>query len=106
MEKVTREELFALVWGAAQTEVARELGLSDVGLGKLCRRLQVPKPPRGYSARARAEAATASRRSGRSSQPLPPRPGVTRLSRRRREWLGEALADLAAAGVDATGMPV
>ena len=47
----SREELFALVWERPATEVARELGISDVALGKLCRRLQVPKPPRGYWAR-------------------------------------------------------
>ncbi len=47
----SREELFALVWERPATEVARELGISDVALGKLCRRLQVLKPPRGYWAR-------------------------------------------------------
>ncbi|MDR6633829.1 hypothetical protein J2X72_002629 [Phyllobacterium sp. 1468] len=29
------------------SEVAKELGISDVAVGKLCARLQVPKPPRG-----------------------------------------------------------
>ena len=48
---LSREEIFALVWERPATEVARELGVSDVALGKLCRRLQVPKPPRGYWAR-------------------------------------------------------
>ena len=47
----SREELFALVWERTATEVARELGISDVALGKLCWQLQVPKPPRGYWAR-------------------------------------------------------
>jgi len=47
----SREELFALVWERPATEVARALGISDVALGKLYRRLQVPKPPRGYWAR-------------------------------------------------------
>lgn len=47
----SREELFALVWERPATEVARELGISDVALGKLCQRLQVPKPPRGYWAK-------------------------------------------------------
>jgi len=42
----SREELFALVWERPSTEVAHELEISDVALGKLCRRLQVPKPPR------------------------------------------------------------
>jgi hypothetical protein len=34
---LSREELFALVWEQPTTEVARELGVSDVALGKLCR---------------------------------------------------------------------
>lgn len=45
---LTREELFALVWEKPTQELAKELGVSDVAVGKLCARLQVPKPPRGY----------------------------------------------------------
>lgn len=37
--KISRETLFALVWERPATEVAKELGISDVALGKLCRRL-------------------------------------------------------------------
>lgn len=50
MKKIipTREELFTLVWERLGTEVARELGLSIIALGKICRRLQVPKPTKGY----------------------------------------------------------
>jgi len=47
----SREELFALVWEKPTSEIAKELGISDVALSKLCRRLQVPKPPRGYWAK-------------------------------------------------------
>jgi hypothetical protein len=46
--ELSREELFALVWEKPAREVAKELGVSDVAIGKLCARLQVPKPPRGY----------------------------------------------------------
>lgn len=53
-DEISREELFAWVWERPTTEVARELGISDVALAKLCDRLQVPKPPRGYWARVRA----------------------------------------------------
>lgn len=52
--KPSREELFILIWELPTTEVAKELEISDVALGKLCRRLQVPKPPRGYWARVQA----------------------------------------------------
>ena len=41
--KPSREELFILIWERPTTEVAKELGISDVALGKLCR-LYVVKP--------------------------------------------------------------
>lgn len=40
---ISREQLFALIWEQPATVVARSLGISDVALGKLCQRLQVPK---------------------------------------------------------------
>src|SRR5262245_60827017 len=49
--EIPREELFAWVWEQPTQEVAKELGVSDVAIGKLCTRLQVPKPPRGYWAK-------------------------------------------------------
>ena len=51
---IEREDLFEVVWSEPATSVAKHLGISDVALGKLCRRLQVPKPPRGYWARKQA----------------------------------------------------
>ena len=51
---ISREELFALVWSKPATEVALELGISDVAVAKLCARLQVPKPRRGYWAKVAA----------------------------------------------------
>lgn len=44
----TREALYHLIWTAPVMEVAARLGVSDVALGKLCRRAGVPTPPRGY----------------------------------------------------------
>jgi hypothetical protein len=52
--ELSREELFALVWERPTSEIATELGISDVALAKLCKRQQVPKPPRGYWARVQA----------------------------------------------------
>jgi hypothetical protein len=46
--KLTREELYEKVWGTPATKLAKELGMSDVALGKLCKRLDVPKPYPGY----------------------------------------------------------
>ncbi|WP_421416785.1 hypothetical protein [Agrobacterium tumefaciens] len=48
---LSREELFALVWERPTSEIANELGISDVAVAMLCEKLQVPKPPRGYWAR-------------------------------------------------------
>lgn len=43
-----RSELYALVWGKPVTKLAKELGVSDVGLAKACRRHDIPIPPRGH----------------------------------------------------------
>ena len=105
---VERQKLFAMVWERPAEEVAKELGVSGVALGKLCRRLQVPKPPRGYWARVasgqtprrpplpayRAEIAERLRKQARSTTPI-------RLSKLQLEFLGYAMDELKAAGVDA-----
>lgn len=49
-----RSELYAKVWSTPMTQLAAELGISDVGLAKACRRHAVPAPPRGYWAKLRA----------------------------------------------------
>lgn len=51
---LSRQELYELVWSKPVTEVAREMGLSDVAVAKRCRQVQVPVPPRGYWARVAA----------------------------------------------------
>lgn len=45
---LTAQELYDLVWSRPVSEVAKEYGLSDVGLAKLCRRHGIPLPERGY----------------------------------------------------------
>lgn len=51
---LSRQELYDLVWSKPVTEVAKELGLSDVAVAKRCRQVEVPVPPRGYWARVSA----------------------------------------------------
>jgi hypothetical protein len=46
-----RSELYEKVWSAPMTRIAKQLGISDVGLAKACRRHDVPAPPRGYWAK-------------------------------------------------------
>ena len=44
----TAEELHTLVWSKPITQLAVDLGVSDVAIHKWCRQLGVEKPPKGY----------------------------------------------------------
>lgn len=108
--KISREELFAMVWGRPTQDVAKELGVSDVAVGKLCARLQVPKPPRGYWARGQ---------SGQTPRRPPLRAFRDEFERRRQEvarartadaltklqqqFYEAALSDLERRGIDVAG---
>ena len=52
--RMDRATLFDLVWSKSMVQLAKEWGLSDVGLAKACRRLQIPLPGRGHWAKTRA----------------------------------------------------
>lgn len=45
---LTREELYQKIWTTPAIKLAKEFGISDVALGKICRRMNIPKPPPGY----------------------------------------------------------
>lgn len=62
-----RTTLYEEIWAEPIRTVARRYGVSDVALAKVCRRLAVPRPGRGY--RARRAAGQNPRR-----QPLPKTP--------------------------------
>jgi hypothetical protein len=49
--RLTRDELYALVWSEPMATLAPKYGLSDVGMAKICRKLRIPRPWRGYWAR-------------------------------------------------------
>jgi hypothetical protein len=51
---ITREELYEAVWTESVQSLAKALGISDVGLAKICKKLNVPRPGRGYWAKASA----------------------------------------------------
>ena len=53
-EKITREELYEAVWSEPIHQLSKALGISDVGLAKICKKLNVPVPGRGYWAKGRA----------------------------------------------------
>lgn len=115
--ELTREQLYDLIWSRPLSVVARELGISGNGLSKICDRLLIPYPPRGYWARAHAGRAP-------DAPSLPPAPSAsddlivisggrtpsrrqrTRFSAEaRREQLVQAAADLIAKdGLSAASM--
>jgi hypothetical protein len=49
--ELTREELYELVWVEPIMKLARRYGLSDRGLAKICDRMGIPVPGRGYWAK-------------------------------------------------------
>lgn len=54
MRRYDRAKLYDQVWSSPVQEVAKSYGVSGVRLGKVCRMLHVPVPPRGYWARVRS----------------------------------------------------
>jgi hypothetical protein len=48
---IERKLLYSEVWSQPITKLAPQYGISDVGLKKICRALNVPTPPRGYWAK-------------------------------------------------------
>lgn len=51
---ISREELYKRVWATPMSRLALEFGISGNGLAKICDRLNIPYPPRGYWARKEA----------------------------------------------------
>lgn len=45
---LSREALYIKVWETPTVKLSKEFGVSDVAIGKMCKRLDVPKPPLGY----------------------------------------------------------
>lgn len=46
--KISREKLYRLVWETPLTKLAKEFGVSDVGLARACRKTAIPTPPVGH----------------------------------------------------------
>lgn len=51
LRRYDRTALYEQVWSRPVHEIAKSYGISGVRLGKVCRKLMVPVPPRGYWAR-------------------------------------------------------
>jgi len=54
MPVYTRSEFYDLLWSAPASKIAKELGISDVALGKAAKRHGIPAPERGYWAKVAA----------------------------------------------------
>ena len=48
---VTREALYELIWATPIDRLAKDYGISGRGLQKICERLTILTPPRGYWAK-------------------------------------------------------
>lgn len=48
---ITREEFFTLVWSKPVSRLAKDFNVSDVAIAKWCKKMEIPKPPRGYWAK-------------------------------------------------------
>ena len=47
-QQLTRKELYELVWSKPMTQLAKEFGLSDNGLRKICKKYDIPLPLSGH----------------------------------------------------------
>jgi hypothetical protein len=45
---ITRAELYRRVWNTPMRTLAKDFGLSDVGLAKICEKHHIPRPPVGH----------------------------------------------------------
>lgn len=63
-----RVKLYNEVWAEPVTTVARQYGVSDVAIHKLCKRLEIPMPSPGYWAKLKA---------GKSVENKPPLPEIS-----------------------------
>ena len=79
--ELTRKALYELVWSKPRSQIGRELGVSDVWIGKMCRRQNVPAPPPGYW----ANLAAGSRRRRKYVKPPLPYSVVERIEEEHQE---------------------
>lgn len=52
--KLTREELYDLVWAEPLLSLSKKYAISDVGLRKLCVRMNIPVPIAGHWSKIKA----------------------------------------------------
>lgn len=52
--ELSRQELYEQVWSKPVIHLARDYGISDVGLSKICTKYNIPTPPLGYWSKVKA----------------------------------------------------
>lgn len=50
-QRFTRQQLYDLVWSEPKSRLSKRLGISDVGLSKVCKKANIPTPGLGYWAK-------------------------------------------------------
>ena len=45
---ISRKELYFMVWAESMLSLSRKYDISDVGLRKICKRMDIPLPKMGY----------------------------------------------------------
>jgi len=68
MSRYNREQIYDEIWSEPIQHVAKRYKVSDVALAKVCRKLSIPRPGRGYWAMKTA------------GKPLPRRPSLPELT--------------------------
>lgn len=83
LHDLSREELYEKVWSQSGIKLSEEFGVSDVAIAKRCKKLDIPRPARGYWAKVEA---------GRRPKqpPLPPAPEQAFI-KKASEPVGESL---------------
>ena len=51
LDSVSREELYELAWAEPMLALAKKFGVSSSYMARVCTRLNVPRPERGYWAK-------------------------------------------------------
>ncbi|MFO7802189.1 MAG: hypothetical protein R6V55_07840 [Desulfovermiculus sp.] len=49
--QISRQDLYEQVWEVPMSKLAQKYQMSDVGLAKICKKYNIPRPPRGYWAK-------------------------------------------------------
>lgn len=101
--RVTREELYRMVWDKPMIRLAEEFGITGNGLAKVCDRLDVPYPPRGHWAKKEAGKPVVTlklprRRDGIPSSadihPTPPKPAPSPAAEQAAATMADRIRDV------------